>query len=112
MHDVFSGAVPKRFKPAQGAGNFLPPLPPFHRPYAVNVEAGMLVLFPSWLVHAVEDNMAISTNDGYRISFAFNLAGDWHDTSGLVVDLDAPSLPGSPTTTDEQSARVAPQDEL
>ena len=33
------------------------------------------MLFPSWLAHEVETSDIVA-DDGYRISFAFNMAGD------------------------------------
>jgi len=85
LRDVYGKRAPPKY--ARDITGDMPPLAPFHSPYAVEVESGLLVLFPSWLVHEVEDNSAMDSDGGYRISFAFNLAGDWHDTSGLILDV-------------------------
>ena len=37
-----------------------------------------------------------------RISWAFNLAGDWHETSGLTIELNATAPQGSAQQREEQ----------
>eukprot|EP00037_Helgoeca_nana_P017970 m.171401 g.171401 ORF g.171401 m.171401 type:complete len:60 (-) comp24235_c0_seq2:233-412(-) len=49
----------------------------------------------------------------YRISFAFNLAGDWHDTSGLTLNLDtAPNSTVAASTSSEVPPTRTLSDEL
>lgn len=89
-------ALAPKPKYPEGSSAHVLPLPPFTRSYAVDVAVGLMVLFPSWLLHEVEG--AAPTMDGYRISWAFNLAGDWHDTTDLHLELNATGW-GSASTT-------------
>ena len=57
LHDVYGRAAPGRY--AGRAVGDMPPLAPFHEPHAVEVEQGMLVLFPSWLLHEVEGSPGV-----------------------------------------------------
>ena len=82
------------------------PLPPFRGAYAVEVKAGLLVLFPSWLLHEVEATEGEALPEGaYRISWAFNMAGDWHETNAATVELNrtraAAAPPAPPPDEDE-----------
>ncbi len=64
--------------PLSGLLEFLDPRPlvemvlapghPFGRPLRIQPEAGLMVVFPSWLYHLVHPY----TGDGARISIAFN----------------------------------------
>jgi hypothetical protein len=54
-------------------------LPPFDVPLVVQPRPGDLVLFPSWLAHAVP----ASGSSADRISIAFNIPGDWAETASV-----------------------------
>ena len=93
-HMIMQKALTPAARYSEGAARSrLLPLPPFTRSYAVDVAEGMLVLFPSWLLHEVEG--ADAAMPGYRISWAFNLAGDWHDTSDYHIELNATAITAS-----------------
>eukprot|EP00933_Yihiella_yeosuensis_P025257 TRINITY_DN19610_c0_g1_i3.p1 TRINITY_DN19610_c0_g1~~TRINITY_DN19610_c0_g1_i3.p1 ORF type:complete len:502 (-),score=74.77 TRINITY_DN19610_c0_g1_i3:149-1618(-) len=81
--EAFRSFTPKRFDDLSP-----PPLPspPFHRPYAVDVKAGKMVVFPSWMMHEVEMNEKIA-DGSLRIAFSFNLKGSWDATSSVGLDL-------------------------
>ena len=53
------------------------PIPPFtgNRHY-LKPRTGDLIVFPSWLWHSVE---RVEVRSEYRVSFAFNLDGNWQD---------------------------------
>lgn len=55
-------------------------IPPFDEALIVKPSEGVLVLFPSWLGHEV---LPTGVSDP-RISIAFNMPGEWADTSGLT----------------------------
>eukprot|EP00732_Lithocolla_globosa_P001167 Lithocolla_globosa_v1_NODE_539_length_3795_cov_9.791444.p3 type:complete len:247 gc:universal NODE_539_length_3795_cov_9.791444:2887-2147(-) len=54
---------------------------PFGGKYAIRPRPGDLVLFPSWLVHEVEPSLSSTP----RISFAFNISGEWGDSGDVSV---------------------------
>lgn len=58
-----------------------PGMPPFHRVIEIVPRPGRLVLIPGWLLHKVLEGDV--TSDGYRISIALNLKGEWQETSSL-----------------------------
>ena len=71
------------------------PTPPFHRMYQVDPEEGLLILFPGWLVHQVAPSNGLRpSDDGFRVSFSFNLNGEWSETTPLIVD-NVDTLAGS-----------------
>ena len=59
---------------------------------------GLTVAFPGWLVHAVtpSNEAAQSTEQeaddadvgGWRVSFSFNLHGEWRDTSAVLLEFN------------------------
>jgi hypothetical protein len=61
LRHVYGKKAPPRY--AHAIPNEMPPIAPFHSPYAVEVSGGLLLLFPSWLVHEVEDNTGIDSSD-------------------------------------------------
>lgn len=62
-----------------------PSNPPFHRTVGIQPSAGMLVLFPGWLVHSVLPSSMDSSKEGYRVSISLNLKGEWQTTGSLSV---------------------------
>ena len=65
-------------------------LPPFGNRHIVKPRAGQVVLFPSWLVHAVAPSCGLAA-DNPRISLSFNVIGDWartNDATALLFDLE------------------------
>ena len=52
-------------------------LPPFTKRWEFEPSAGDLIIFPGWLVHEVLP--ATQSHHAPRVSFPFNLQGDWHD---------------------------------
>ena len=48
--------------------------PPFTKKYTFKPKVGDLIVFPSWLVHGVD----ATESEQARVSFSFNLIGDWH----------------------------------
>ena len=94
-----AGAVPGTGLPRE----FPTVAPPFYQHLRVAPVQGQLVAFPGWLVHAVV--AAGGTDDGgrgngkgdsnrpgeegdneWRVSFSFNLHGEWEDTSTLLLE--------------------------
>ena len=90
MKDVMQPQA--RYSSASGGQSVrnLLPLPPFRRSHSVPVSPGMMVMFPSWLLHEVEESGSTMESGAYRISWAFNMAGDWHETTGHhAIELNA-----------------------
>lgn len=58
-------------------------MPPFHRPFAVDIKEGKLFAWPGWLPHAVEQGGDIADGQ-YRVSVTFDLEGDWQDTASTA----------------------------
>lgn len=63
----------------------LPTAPPFDSSFALQPKEGDLIVFPGWLLHAVEESQA----DAERISFSFNVRGRWGTVSDLHMELGA-----------------------
>lgn len=61
------------------------PSPPFHRTVGIEPYAGLLILFPGWLMHQVLPSSGLS-EDEYRVSISLNLKGEWQDTGHLMID--------------------------
>ena len=94
----------------EAAQRGLLPLPPFRRSYSVDVREGLLVCFPSWLLHEVEESSAAAMPDGaHRISWAFNIAGDWHETNDLTIELNTTTRGGRGTVNEHQAVGSDPQ---
>lgn len=55
------------------------PLPPFDTKLTIRPFIGDLVLFPSWLMHQVSQNIGSEE----RISIAFNIPGSWATTAAV-----------------------------
>ena len=99
-----AGAVPGTGLPRE----FPTVAPPFYQHLRVAPVQGQLVAFPGWLVHAVvaaggtddsgrgngkgDSNRPGEEGDNeWRVSFSFNLHGEWEDTSTLLLEqLSAP----------------------
>ena len=65
-------------------------LPPFGNRHIVKPRAGQVVLFPSWLVHAVSPSCGLTAANP-RMSLSFNVLGDWtrtNDASALLFDME------------------------
>jgi len=59
------------------------PRPPFDGRNIFNPKKGDLVIFPGWLVHQVTPTLG----EEQRISWSFNLPGDWTETSDINLSL-------------------------
>jgi uncharacterized protein (TIGR02466 family) len=60
--------------------------PPFHYNFALRPGEGSVVVFPSWLIHRVEPmRVSHGRKTADRVSFAFNLFGEWEDTAHLEL---------------------------
>jgi uncharacterized protein (TIGR02466 family) len=71
---------------------------PFNARYAHSPTRGELLLFPPWLVHAVEPGA--ETEGDERISVCFNLVGSWDDTARLAISLGQEAVAGGSTRRD------------
>ena len=60
--------------------------PPFVQGLSVAPADGRLVLFPGWLAHAVVPSEEASEET--RVSFSFNLGGEWRDTASLALEME------------------------
>ena len=73
-----------------GGPRFPSTAPPFYQHLKLPPTPGQLVLFPGWLVHAVTPNTAgpleHEVDGAQRVSFSFNLHGEWLDTSSLLLE--------------------------
>eukprot|EP01045_Picozoa_sp_COSAG04_P023811 COSAG04_NODE_2886_length_3421_cov_1.418122_1_plen_466_part_00 len=62
--------------------------PPFVQGLSVAPAAGRLMLFPGWLGHAVvPSGEASRQSEETRVSFSFNLGGEWRDTASLALEM-------------------------
>ena len=62
--------------------------PPFVQGLSVAPADGRLVLFPGWLGHAVvPSEEALRQSEETRVSFSFNLGGEWRDTASLALEM-------------------------
>ena len=94
--DSLSGVL-ELTDPRPQADMVVTPGKPFGRPLRVQPEAGLIVLFPSWLSHFVH----AYTGERARISIAFNASMSGADAPGAVdvpSAADAPSAAGAPQT--------------
>ena len=77
-----SGSI--QFCDPRGVSPYLPlhqdeAMPPFHNVHSVRPIVGDLMVFPSWLPHAVEPCSESANKDRPRISISFNLLGRWDE---------------------------------
>lgn len=62
LRHVYGAKAPPRY--ADAIRDEMPTVAPFVEPFAVEVSNGLLLLFPSWLVHEVEVSSGINDSDG------------------------------------------------
>ena len=104
---VATGAAPLRFFDPRGAHALVEsvggPLgintcsPPFVEGFSVEARQGRLVAFPGWLQHSVDpavaepagaEPAAEQRHDApWRVSFSFNLHGEWRDTASTLLEM-------------------------
>lgn len=102
---VAPGAAPLRFFDPRGAHALVEALggplgvntcsPPFVESLRVDPQQGRLVAFPGWLLHAVDptiaDAVAVDREQPdlspWRVSFSFNLHGEWRDTASVLLEM-------------------------
>lgn len=85
-HNLVSGVYYARVP--NGAGDIIfddprGPLPPFENRIIYTPKEGDLIVFPSWLLHQVSPTLG----DEERISFSFNIPGDWTQTSDVSLTI-------------------------
>jgi len=83
-YNLVSGVYYARVPP--GAGDIVfddprGPLPPFENRIIHTPKEGDLIIFPSWLLHQVSPTFG----DEERISFSFNIPGDWTQTADVSL---------------------------
>ena len=101
---VLSGVYYANLPPGSGSIKFCDPrgvspfqplhqeeaMPPFHQEHSMRPAVGDLIVFPSWLPHAVDpckESSSFEKAANYRISVSFNLLGKWDELPGCSINL-------------------------
>ena len=101
---VLSGVYYANLPPGSGSIKFCDPrgvspfqplhqeeaMPPFHQEHSMRPAVGDLIVFPSWLPHAVDpckESSSFAKAANYRISVSFNLLGKWDELPGCSINL-------------------------